>query len=104
MSSFIIPLFFTLFCLAIVWLVLVQVLFRALAERHPDMHRRIGSPRGFGARTTSALLAFLLTGKPESLGDRRLLWQSNVMRILLAAYVTGFAVLVYCIVSAQDAA
>ncbi|WP_372018041.1 hypothetical protein [Pseudoxanthomonas sp. 10H] len=104
MTNFTLPLFFALFCLAIVWLVLVQMLFRALADKHPEMHQRIGSPRGFGAQATSALLSFLLTRKPESLGDRAVLLQANVMRVLLVVYVASFAILVYGIMSAQNAA
>jgi hypothetical protein len=104
MTNFIILLFFAMLSLAIVWLVLVQVLFRTLANKHPEMHKRLGSPRGFETQATSALLTFLLTRKPESLGDRVVLLQTNVMRVLLVVYVTGFAILVYGIMSTHNAA
>ena len=104
MSNYVIPLFFTMFALAIVWLVLVQLLFSALAKRHPAMYERIGSPRGFETKATSALFSFLLTRKPESLGDQAMLVRANIMRALLAMYLVGFALLVYMIMAAQDAA
>lgn len=104
MTNFIVLLFFAMLSLAIIWLVLVQILFRALANRHPEMHKRIGSPRGFETQATSSLLSFLLTRKPESLGDRAILVQTNAMRVLLIVYVAGFAILVYGIMSAHNAA
>lgn len=104
MTQYTIPLFFFMFVLAIVWLVLVQLLFRSLAKNHPAMYERIGSPRGFEPKATPALLSFLFTRKPESLGDRPMLVRANVMRTLLAVYLIGFALLVYMIVSVQNAA
>ena len=104
MSIYVISLFFSMFALAIVWLVLVQLLFRSLAKNHPAMYERIGSPRGFEPKATSALFSFLLTRKPESLGNQALLVRANVMRVLLAVYVVGFALLVYVIMAAQNAA
>jgi hypothetical protein len=104
MTQYILPLFFTMFVLAIVWLVLVQLLFHSLAKNHPAMHERIGSPRGFEPRATPALLSFLLTRKPESLGDSAILVRANIMRVLLVVYLVGFALLVYMTVSGQNAA
>lgn len=104
MSNYILPLFFAMFSLAIVWLVLVVLLFRSLAQRHPAMHQRIGSPRGFEPQATAALFSFLLTRKPESLGDRAILLRANVMRVLLAVYVVGFGVVVYGIITGHNAA
>ena len=69
MSQFTLPLFFTLFALAIVWLVLVNVLFVRLAKNHPSMYSEIGSPRGFERKATPSLFRFLLSRRPESLGD-----------------------------------
>jgi hypothetical protein len=104
MSNYAIPLFFSMFALAIVWLVLVKWLFHSLAKRHPTMYERIGSPRGFEPEATSALLSFLLTRKPESLGDTAMLVRANVMRAMLAVNIIGFALLVYLVVVVQDAA
>ena len=104
MTNYTIPLFFSMFALAIVWLVLVQLLFRSLAKNHPTMYERIGSPRGFESRATSALFSFLLTRKPESLGDKAMLVRANIMRALLAVYLVGFSLLLYSIVSAHNAA
>ena len=103
MSQYTIPLFFSMFVLAIVWLVLTQLLFRSLAKKHPAMYERIGSPRGFEPNATSALFRFLCTRKPESLGDSAMLVRANVMRVLLAVYLLGFVFLVYMIVSGQNA-
>ncbi len=103
MSNYIIPLFFSMFALAVVWLVLVQLLFRSLAKHHPAMYQRIGSPRGFEPQATPALFSFLLTSKPESLGDKAMLVRANLMRSLLAVNLIGFALLVYGIMSGHNA-
>jgi hypothetical protein len=95
MQEFLFPLFFTMFGLAIVWLVLAFTLFARLKSDYPEMHKILGSPRGFEPQATQALFSFLLTRKPESLNDSGLLVQANVMRVLLVIYVVGFALLVY---------
>jgi hypothetical protein len=104
MTEDVLLLFFSLFALAMLWLVLVSVLFRTLAKKHPAMHQRIGSPRGFEPQATVALFSFLLTRKPESLGDSAVLRQANIMRALLATYLAGFTVLLYSIVSGHNGA
>ena len=104
MNAFASLLFFALFGLAVAWLFLVHGLFRSLERQHPDMYREIGSPRGFEPRASSALLAFLLTRKPEALGDPAILRRANAMRVLLAVYVAGFGTLVCAIVLGGRAA
>ncbi len=104
MSSYVLPIFLSMFGLAIVWLVLAVVLFRSLAQKHPAMHQRIGNPRGFEPQATAALFSFLLTRKPESLGDSATLLHANLMRVLLIVYVVGFGVLVYTITAGHNAA
>ena len=101
MSQFTLPLFFTLFALAIVWLVFVNVLFVRLAKNHPSMYSEIGSPRGFERKATPSLFRFLLSRRPESLGDASILRQANVMRVMLSAHVIGGVLLAYLIASGQ---
>ncbi|WP_440224223.1 hypothetical protein ACQQ2N_03150 [Dokdonella sp. MW10] len=104
MTHHVVPIFLSLFGLAIVWLVSALLLFRSLEERHPAMHQRIGSPRGFEPQAGVALLGFLLTNKPESLGDRTILLHAHLMRVILVVHLVGFGVLVYSVGTGQHAA
>ena len=97
-------LFFLMFALAVIWLGLVVYLFHLLKQRHPAMYEVLGSPRGFEARTTQALLAFLLSRKPESLADPGIRSLANIMRLLLPVYAAGFICLVVLITRSQGAA
>ena len=90
-----------LFPAAIIWLLLVARLFHVLKNDHPAMYESLGSPRGFEARTTEALFRFLLSRKPESLSNNKILLLANVMRTMLPIYVTGFAVLFALIMQSQ---
>ncbi len=98
------PLFFSLIGLAIVWLVSTLLLFRSLEKKHPAMHERIGSPRGFESQAAVALLSFLLTNKPESLDDGAILLHAHLMRVLLVVHLVGSGVLVYSLSAGQHAA
>ena len=94
-------LFFSLFFLAILWLGLVLSLFSAMSKNHPEMYLSLGSPRGFEPKTTEALFRFLLSRRPESLGDKNMMIQVTTMRILLPIYVLGFAILVFLVVQSD---
>ena len=104
MNDLAIRLFFLMFALAVVWLGLVAYLFHVLKQRHPAMYELLGSPRGFEARTTQALFAFLVSRKPESLDDSGIKSLANFMRFLLPVYLVGFICLVVMITRSQGAA
>jgi disulfide bond formation protein DsbB len=104
MNDLAIRLFFVMFALAAIWLGLVAYLMHSLKQHHPAMYESLGSPRGFEARTTQALFTFLLSRKPESLGDSGIRSLANFMRALLPVYLAGFICLVVLITRSQGAA
>ena len=104
MNDLALRLFFVMFALAIIWLGLVAYLMHLLKQHHPAMYESLGSPRGFESRTTQALFAFLLSRKPESLGDSGIRSLANFMRVLLPVYLAGLICLVVLITRSQGAA
>jgi hypothetical protein len=74
----------------IYWVYSVLSLFRTLKERHPGMYEQIGSPTLSNPNATGSLVSFLLTRKPEQLGDAGLIKQANVLRAILAIYAPLF--------------
>jgi hypothetical protein len=82
-----------LMAMALVWLVLVSNLFRALRERHPYTYREIGSPTLFlnnSILNNWLLLKFLVTGAWQQLGDQDLSRQCRFMRVFLIVYTVLF--------------
>ena len=104
MNDLVLRLFFLMFVLAVIWLGLVAYLFHVLKLRHPAMYEMLGSPHGFEARTTQALVTFLFSRKPESLDDPAIRSLANTMRFLLPVFLAGFVSLVVLITRSQGAA
>ena len=71
----------------IYWLLSVSSLYRVLRRDHSAMYVRIGSPTMFSVYSPAHLVSFLLTRKPESLGDPQLLRRAWKLRVTLAIYV-----------------
>ena len=93
MTDFILPLFFTMFGLAIVWLILVVLLFRSLAKNFPAM------PAQKHWQVTFAVLSprpdCRIAYSYSSHSQTRVAWtcnlvRANVMRLLLVVYLLGF--------------
>ena len=103
MSDLQFRLFFVMFVLAVIWLGLGTHLMHQLKQHHPSMYESLGSPRGFEPRTTQALFTFLLSRKPESLGDSGIRSLANLMRVMLPVYLAGFIYLVVFISRSQGA-
>jgi hypothetical protein len=104
MDIYAIRLFAVMFFLAVAWLVMVSFLFHVLKTRHSVMYERLGSPRGFEPRATQALVSFLASRKPESLGSSGILSLARFMRFYFIAYLACFIVLLYMVVRQQGAA
>lgn len=93
-SSPVTLLFFTLLAMAVIWLILVELLFRILAARHPSKYDEMGEPSlNNNMRSNFRLLKFLFTREPKALRDSVLSLQVNIMRVWFVAYVVGFFVL-----------
>ena len=90
-----IPLFATLFVMAVIWLLLAWSLLSAIRTRHPSLHAELGSPRGFEPQATQALFMCLYTRRPERLGDSRLLSRAWLMRLYFPIYLLGFLLLIF---------
>ena len=69
------------------WLLSVSSLYRVLRRDHSEMYARIGSPTMFSVYSPAYLASFLLTRKPESLGDPQLLRRAWKLRFTLAIFV-----------------
>jgi hypothetical protein len=97
-SALMTMLFFPLFAMAVIWLVMVWFLFRALATRHPVKYEEMGKPSLFlnnNLRSNFRFLKFLFTREPDTLEDGSLSFQVNVMRVWFFIYMLGFVVLIW---------
>ncbi|HWW06386.1 hypothetical protein [Collimonas sp.] len=74
------------------WLVLVESLFKALANRHPEKYEDMGRPTTYEKNPvhTEVLIRFLFSRDHECLGDRALSIQVKLMRTWLVVALAGF--------------
>ncbi len=96
------PLFLALFGMAIIWLVLVSLLFKRLAQAHPQKYDAMGRPSLFPGNNPSgvfAMLRFLLMREHRVLNDVYLSTLSDVMLVFFFVYLVGFVALFSVVVS-----
>lgn len=105
MQALILPLFLICFVTAAAWVFsIVPNWLHDLELRHEEMFKRLGSPRGFEPNVTQALLSYLFSRKPESLGDSHMVRQANLMRFVFVAYMVCFGALISIIMLAEKSA
>jgi hypothetical protein len=76
------------------WIYATFSLFRDLRNLYPAMHQEVGNPDPFNVSATFALLKFLFSRRPESLGNRKLLGKVRLMRVFAIASTLFFAALI----------
>jgi hypothetical protein len=89
-------LFSILFGMALVWLVLVKLLFRRLERNHPEKYVDMGRPSLFMRNNLSggiAMLKFLAMREHRKLDDGFLSKLSNGMLVFFAVYIVLFLTL-----------
>jgi hypothetical protein len=87
-------LFPIIFGLAILWLVLVKLLFTRLEKHHPQKYETMGRPSLFLRNNLSgclAMLGFILSREHKTLGDNFLSKLSDVMLLIFVVYILLFA-------------
>ena len=94
------PLNLALVCSAVLaamviwWICATFSLFKELRTVYPTTYQEIGNPDLFHASATFALLKFLFSRRPESLGNLRLLRKVRLMRVFAVTWTVFIAALI----------
>jgi hypothetical protein len=82
--------------MVVIWFVLILWVFKRLRRRHPSVFESLGSPSLFwnnSPRNNFLFLRFLFGSEPRQLRDETLVRVCVFMRILIAAYLMLFFLL-----------
>jgi hypothetical protein len=94
------PLFGLVLAMLVIWFALILWLFRRLRLRHPSAFESAGSPSLFwnnSPRNNLVFIRFLFSSEPRQLQDQTLIRVCMSMRVLIAAYVLLFFILLLSI-------
>ena len=75
------------------WFVLLDIFFRTLAHRHPELFRQLGEPRALrdhNPLTSAALMRFLFRGEDRRLDDPSVTMLAHALIIVFAGYMAVF--------------
>ena len=85
--------FVILFCMLLVWFVLVRILFKRLESSHPDKYADMGRPTLFlrnGPACVFAMLKFIVAREHTKLNDSYLTKLSDAMLAFSVVYIAIF--------------